>query len=83
VQHRHPARALLLPFLSSGRRLKKRYIRKADAKKVWAGYSREREIQKQRTADRREFRQLCRDLRRIDAMLAGLSISNASQQGTR
>ena len=68
-------------------RLAKRYIRKADAKKAWERYSREREIQKQRVADRQEFReefrQLSRDLRHLNEMLAELTTSRTLQQGLR
>jgi len=50
-------------------RLKKSYIRKADAKALWDAYSRRRKIQRQRVADRKDFASICRDLRRFDRMV--------------
>lgn len=51
-------------------RLRKLYIRKADEKDLLKSYSLSREIQKKQAADRKKFRELCRDLRRIKAMFA-------------
>jgi len=51
-------------------KLKKSYIRKADATRLWESYSKLRQIQKRRAADQREFAKLCRNLRRIDELLS-------------
>jgi hypothetical protein len=51
-------------------KLKKSYIRKADAVKLWRKYSKQRQIQKQRKADRRGFTKLSKELRRIDKLLS-------------
>lgn len=51
-------------------RLRKLYIRKADAGDLWKSYSLARDIRKKRAADREQFRELGRDLRNIDTMLA-------------
>jgi|ERR1044072_2075686 hypothetical protein len=51
-------------------KLRKSYIRKADAAELWRSYSRWRQIQKKRTADRREFTELYRELRRLDRLLS-------------
>jgi hypothetical protein len=51
-------------------RLKKSYIRNADAKTLWESYSVQREIRRKRTADRKKFSGLCRELRRVDKMMA-------------
>jgi len=59
-------------------RLKKAYIRKADAKDLWERYSLQREIQRKRVADRKEFAELCRDLRRIDKMMTQLFLLEAN-----
>ena len=59
-------------------RLKKTYIRKAEAKDLWERYSLEREIQRKRSADRKEFAELCRDLRHIDRMLTPMVLMDAS-----
>jgi hypothetical protein len=55
-------------------KLKKKYIRKADAAELWKSYSMQRQVQKQRAADRKEFTELCRNLRRFDRMLSDLSL---------
>jgi len=51
-------------------KLKKSYIRKADAAELWRSYSLWRQIQKKHAADRREFTELCRELRRLDRLLS-------------
>jgi hypothetical protein len=58
--------------------LKKTYIRKADAKDLWEMYCLRRETQRKRAADRKEFAELCRDLRRIDRMLTQIVLMDAS-----
>lgn len=58
--------------------LKKRYIRKSDAKDLWETYCLRRETQRKRAADRKEFAELCRDLRRIDRMLTQMVLMDAS-----
>jgi hypothetical protein len=50
-------------------RLRKLYIRKADAEDMWKSYSLAREIRKKRAADRKQSRELCRVLRSINTML--------------
>ena len=57
-------------FYREDGKLKKSYIRKAEAKALWEHYSRWRQIQKQRAADRREFTELCREVRRLDRLLS-------------
>ena len=59
-------------------RLKKKYIRKADARDLWESYSLQREIQRKRIADRKEFAGLCRDLRRIDKVMVQMILSEGS-----
>lgn len=59
-------------------RLRKLYIRKADAKVLWERYSLQREIQRKRVADRKEFAELCRDLRRIDKMMTQIFLLEAN-----
>jgi hypothetical protein len=39
---------------------------------LWKSYSQQRLIQKQRAADRREFTELCREMRRNDRLLSDL-----------
>jgi hypothetical protein len=51
-------------------KLKKSYIRKADAKKLWEIYSLRRDAQKKRAANKREFTKMCKNLRRIDRLLS-------------
>lgn len=58
-------------------RLKKSYIRKADAIDLWESYSLQREIRRKRAADRKEFAELCRDLRRIDKMVTQMFLLEA------
>src|ERR1044072_10003661 len=58
-------------------KLKKSYIRKADAAELWKSYSRWRQIQKKRTADRREFTELYRELRRLDRLLSEALLTEA------
>jgi hypothetical protein len=59
-------------------RLRKLYIRKADAKDLWERYSLQREIQRKRVADRKEFAELCGDLRRIDKMMTQILLLEAN-----
>ena len=59
-------------FYREDGKLKKSYIRKADAKELWESYSHWQQIKKRRAADRREFRDLCREMRRIDKLLSSL-----------
>jgi len=59
-------------FYSEDGRLRERYIRKADAERVFTMYSVYRERQKQRVADRREFAGMRRELRTIKRMFAQL-----------
>jgi hypothetical protein len=59
-------------------RLKKSYIKKADAINLWKSYSLQREIQRKRVADRKEFAELCRDLRRIDKMVTQMFLLEAN-----
>ena len=58
--------------------LKKRYIRKADAQDLWKRYSLLREIQRKRAADRKQFAELCKDLRRIDKLVTQMFLSEAN-----
>jgi hypothetical protein len=58
-------------------KLKKSYIRKSDAQTLWESYSQRRDLQKQRAADRKEFAQLCRDLRHFNRLLAESSLMKA------
>jgi hypothetical protein len=51
-------------------KLKKTYIRKADAAKLWEIQLKQRQIQKQRKADRRKFTDLSKNLRRMDRLLS-------------
>lgn len=51
-------------------RLRKLYIRKADANDLWKSYSLAREIRKKRVADRKKFREMYRELRSIGTTLA-------------
>jgi hypothetical protein len=51
-------------------KLKKSYIRKAEASKLWENYSKLRQVRKQHAADRRSFTKLRRNLRRIDDLLS-------------
>ena len=60
-------------FYREDGKLKKTYIRKADAAQLWKSYYQGRLIRKHRTAERREFTELCRELRRLDRQLADLS----------
>jgi len=57
-------------FYREDGKLKKSYIRKADAAELWESYSQWRQIQKQRVGDRREFTELFRELRRINRKLS-------------
>lgn len=59
-------------------KLKKSYIRKADAAELWKSYSYWREVQKKRAADRREFTEFSRELRRIDRLQSELSVMFAT-----
>lgn len=59
-------------FYREDGKLKKSYIRKADAAELWESYSQQRLIQKQRAADRREFTELGREVRRNDRLLSDL-----------
>ena len=59
-------------------RLKKSYIRKADAEVLWESYSLQREIQRKRAADRKGLVGLCRNLRRIDKVMVQMILSEAS-----
>ena len=49
---------------------KKKYIRKANAPELWESYSQKRALQKQRAADRREFTEFSRELRRLNQFLS-------------
>ena len=53
-------------------RLRKHYIPKRDAERVWKSYSLDREIQKKHAADREEFTEMSRELRSIDRLLTQL-----------
>jgi hypothetical protein len=57
-------------FYRADGKLKKSYIRKADAANLWTNYSVQRQVQKQRAADRRKYAQLSKDLRRIRSLLS-------------
>jgi hypothetical protein len=57
-------------FYREDGKLKKQYIRKADAPELWEGYSQRRAQQKQRAADRREFTEFSRELRRLNQFLS-------------
>jgi hypothetical protein len=59
-------------------KLKKSYIRKADADELWESYSYWRELQKKRRADRKEFTEAYRELRRVDRLLSLLGAWEAS-----
>ena len=59
-------------FRSVDGRLKKRYIRAADAQRIWTKYSLEREIKRNRRADRKQFTELSRELRNIKKTFAQL-----------
>jgi len=64
-------------FYRENGKLKKSYIRKAEAKALWESYSRRRPIQKQRAVDRREFTELCREMWRLDRLLSDPSFLTA------
>src|ERR1041384_4468795 len=57
-------------FFRENGKLKKSYIRKAEAQALWENYSQWRQVQKQRAADRRDFTEFCRNLRRLDQLLS-------------
>lgn len=59
-------------------KLKKSYIRKADAAKLWEGYSKQRQIRKQGAADRKRYVELNRNLRQVDRFLSELSLMKAT-----
>ncbi|PYP82744.1 MAG: hypothetical protein DMF61_25525 [Blastocatellia bacterium AA13] len=59
-------------FYRKDGRLKKRYVRSADAERVWTIYSLYRARQKKRAADRKEFTEMSRELRNIKRMFAQL-----------
>jgi hypothetical protein len=58
-------------FWREGGRLKKAYVRKSEGSKLWTRYSRQREIRRNRKADRKRFTLLSKDLRKIDALMRG------------
>jgi hypothetical protein len=64
-------------FYRENGKLKKSYIRKADAAELWEAYSARREFQKRRAADRKEFTELCREMRRISRWLSDPSLLTA------
>ncbi|MEN3332044.1 MAG: hypothetical protein V7641_1409 [Blastocatellia bacterium] len=66
-------------FYREDGKLKKSYIRKADAAELWESYSRWRLVQKQRAADRREFTELCREMRRLDRLLSEMLLTSAKE----
>jgi hypothetical protein len=57
-------------FYREDGKLKKSYIRKAEAQALWESYSQQRELQKQRAADRKRFTEMCWEFRRIDQLLS-------------
>jgi hypothetical protein len=64
-------------FYREDGKLKKSYIRKAEAAELWEAYSVRRELQKRRKADRKEFTGLSREIRRIDRLLSDPSFLTA------
>ena len=61
-------------FYREDGKLKKSYIRKAEAAELWKSYSWSRQIQKKSSADRRKFTDMYRELRRLDKLLAEAAI---------
>jgi hypothetical protein len=61
-------------FYRENGRLRKSYIRNAEAQALWESYSEWRQIQKQRAADRKKFTELCRELRHLDRLLSDPSV---------
>lgn len=53
-------------FYRENGRLRKKYIRKADAAALWEDYTFVRAIEKNRRDERRRYTELCRELRRFD-----------------
>lgn len=66
-------------FYREDGKLKKSYIRKANAAALWEEYSARREYQKQRAADRKAFTQLSRDFRCIKRLLSDPSLMSAME----
>src|SRR5215208_3796496 len=64
-------------FYRENGKLKKSYIRKADAAKLWEVYLAQRELRKRRAAERKEFTGLSRKIRRINRLLSAPSLLNA------
>jgi hypothetical protein len=64
-------------FYREDGKLKKSYIRKADAAELWEAYSARRELLKRRATDRKEFTGLYREIRRIDRLLFDPSLLKA------
>ncbi len=78
MQYRHAAHGpYYFYFYRVDGKLKKLYIRKGEAQALWESYSQCRDLQKKRAADRREFVQLCRDLRHFNRLLAESSLMKA------
>jgi len=65
-------------FYREDGKLKKSYIRKADAPELWKNYSRWREVRNKRAADRKEFTELNKELRLIDRLISELSHMEAT-----
>ncbi|HST21832.1 MAG TPA: DUF6788 family protein [Blastocatellia bacterium] len=63
-------------FYREDGKLKKSYIRKANAAKLWEAYSVQRELQKQRAADRKEFTGLSSKIQHINRLLSDPSLLN-------
>src|SRR5215470_4569600 len=57
-------------FYRENGKLKRSYIRKADAEVLWENYLRRRQLQKHYADEREEYTDYSRELRRIDRMLA-------------
>ena len=64
-------------FYRENGKLKKSYIRKANAAELWEAYSAWRALQKRRAADRKAFIKLSREIRRIDKLLSDPSLLTA------
>jgi hypothetical protein len=55
-------------------KLKKLYIRKADAEELWGRYLRQREVRKRCAGNRKQFIKLCKELRQIGSLLSQPSL---------